>query len=334
MPKRIGKCTNYASCQLAFQNADIEAGPDFVCPECGQPLQDVTPAVSRRKPKNLILFGGIGLGVLVVIILAVLVLMKFGDQTGQKSIVENETSTPAVTPRDNQGLESGSPTSTPTPPPIFSVDEEEVEETPAAAESPTPMPTTTISPTPMSTATVSPTPTPAPTAEPREDLTPTVPDVFDRNPVSEENATTKEEVLKRVDLIPNLTDAQRDALYSRVNEARVMIKIILVPFGYAQKKLSADAIKELCDATNTPRVRELMQDPTVVFVVLGFADIYGSATSGLRLSTERAESVVDTLRSDCGVLNLMQPVGMGSSEFFGEKDKAKNRVAEVWAVLP
>ena len=72
----------------------------------------------------------------------------------------------------------------------------------------------------------------------------------------------------------------------------------------------------------------------MVFVILGFADTTGSIESGLRLSTERAETVVDSLRRECGVLNLMQAVGMGSTDILGKDNTAKNRVAEVWAVLP
>ncbi len=319
MPKRIGKCTNYASCQLAFQNADIEPEGDFVCPECGQPLQDVKPVVARRKfQTSILLYGGIALAVLVIIILAVMIMLRSGEKPGKDSLARTRTPTPEMTHEESRDLESvtPTPTSAPTAPPIFStsVEKEEDEGTP--------------------TPTATPTMTPTPAAEPVEELMPTVPDVFDRNPASEENAKTRGEVLKRVDLIPNLTDAERDKLYARVNEARVMLKVILIPFGYAQKKLSASAIEKLCDETRKPQIQELMQDPTVVFVVLGFADVYGTAASGLKLSTERAESVVDSLRKNCGVLNLMQPVGMGSSEFFGREDKAKNRVAEVWAVLP
>ena len=317
MPKRIGKCTNYASCQLAFQNADIEPEGEFVCPECGQPLQDVTPAAPDRKlPKNLFLFGGIGLGVLVVIILAMLIITKCSRETTPGPPEVPATTTPAITPEETPTATPAQPTVSPIPT-LF----------PTATPAPTPTPFPTSTPTPAPTAFPTVTPTPTPTVQPT--TTPT------SAPTSgTEELTTKTEVLQRVDLIPNLSVDQREALYRRVNEARAMEKLITVPFGYAQKGLPASAVQKLCEAASTPRVKELMQDPTVVFVILGFADTTGSIESGLRLSTERAETVVDSLRRECGVLNLMQAVGMGSTDILGKDNTAKNRVAEVWAVLP
>ena len=68
MAHRIGKCINYATCQLAFQNADIEAENEFVCPECGQPLREIAAAATPSGPpkKELLLYGGIGAGVLIL----------------------------------------------------------------------------------------------------------------------------------------------------------------------------------------------------------------------------------------------------------------------------
>ena len=48
----------------------------------------------------------------------------------------------------------------------------------------------------------------------------------------------------------------------------------------------------------------------------------------------RAESAMQALRDTCGFLNIMHPVAMGGSQLFDTGDHARNRVVEVWAVLP
>lgn len=142
------------------------------------------------------------------------------------------------------------------------------------------------------------------------------------------------EVLKRIDNIPNLKPQERTQLYAAVQKAKEMMKVITIPFALGQKSLSAPAIEKLCEASHSPEVEKLVKNPTVVFVILGFADTIGSTESGMKLSTARADNVTDTLRDHCKLHNRMQPVGMGSSEFFGADKKEKNRVVEVWVVIP
>jgi outer membrane protein OmpA-like peptidoglycan-associated protein len=69
-------------------------------------------------------------------------------------------------------------------------------------------------------------------------------------------------------------------------------------------------------------------------VVLGFADKKGDPKKNIAISLERAESVVKALKEKLGVMNVVHAVGMGSSEMFDAQSLDKNRVVEVWAVLP
>jgi outer membrane protein OmpA-like peptidoglycan-associated protein len=141
-------------------------------------------------------------------------------------------------------------------------------------------------------------------------------------------------VLKRIDNIPNLKPQERSQLYAAVQKAKEMMKVITIPFALGQKTLSPPAVEKLCEACHAPEVQKLVKNPTVVFVILGFADTIGSTESGMKLSTARAETVSSTLHDHCKLLNRLQPVGMGSSEFFGVDKKEKNRVVEVWVVIP
>lgn len=295
MANRIGKCTNYASCTLAYKKSQIETDDQFVCPECGEPLQEEAENPDGRKaPNKTILFTVAGVLLAIIIGLAY---VKFGDQIREqlsaaakklKSTPEPTTEQATATPPATSPEESDSPAATPE----------------------------------LSAAT-----------QPTEVEMPSATKVLDRNPQGEEQTDIRREVLARVDLIPDLTASERDTLYDRVEKAQEMIKVITIPFSFARSTLPAPAVEKLCEAANAPQLQELVNDPTVVFVVLGFADTQGSDKVNLKLSTERAQTVVDSLRENCRIMVLTQAVGMGSSEFFGEGEGRKNRVAEVWAVL-
>ena len=48
----------------------------------------------------------------------------------------------------------------------------------------------------------------------------------------------------------------------------------------------------------------------------------------------RAESVLEAMRDKCGVNNVMHSVAMGGSTLLDANNLERNRVVEVWAVLP
>jgi outer membrane protein OmpA-like peptidoglycan-associated protein len=150
----------------------------------------------------------------------------------------------------------------------------------------------------------------------------------------EENRRIKEEVLTRIDAMPALSQADKDKLHDSVRRARGMGRIITIPFAKGQSALSSKNIENLKTAVQAPEVAKLLEDPTVIFVVLGFADKKGDPNANLRLSRARADSALKALRTNCGILNVLHSVGMGGSDLFDAGDQARNRVVEVWAVLP
>lgn len=150
---------------------------------------------------------------------------------------------------------------------------------------------------------------------------------------SAENDGVIREVLQRIDLAPNLSAEAKGKIYSQVARARAMGRVALLEFK-GGTTLPSSEVEKLKREMASPERAQLINDPTAVFVVAGYADKIGNDEANLRLSISRAEEVVKLLRSECQVLNLIQPVGMGSSDLFGERDPAKNRIAEVWVVLP
>jgi outer membrane protein OmpA-like peptidoglycan-associated protein len=151
---------------------------------------------------------------------------------------------------------------------------------------------------------------------------------------SAENNSTRLEVLTRIDLMPNISAGNRERLYLSVDRARKMGKIVTVPFGSGGSTVnSADA--EILKATlESPEVQKMRDDPTLVFVILGYADSKGDDKKNLAISQARADSVYAVMKGKCGVQNVMHAVAMGSSKLLDAQSLEKNRIVEVWAVLP
>jgi flagellar motor protein MotB len=52
------------------------------------------------------------------------------------------------------------------------------------------------------------------------------------------------------------------------------------------------------------------------------------------VSEARAKNVVKFMVNNCGIKNVTHDVAMGSTNLVDKNNTAKNRVAEIWAVLP
>lgn len=144
----------------------------------------------------------------------------------------------------------------------------------------------------------------------------------------------KREVLKRIDLMPNVSKANKDKLYNAVERARKMGIVLTVPFEKGKTTVAPKDVEALKVAMNSPETMALRNDPTAVFVVLGYADPKGDAKANLGYSQTRAESVVNAMKKDAGLLNVVHPVAMGGSSLLDDKNLEKNRISEIWVVLP
>ena len=113
-----------------------------------------------------------------------------------------------------------------------------------------------------------------------------------------------------------------------------MGRVLTVPFEKGETTVRPNDVDRLKQQLQTPEIQALLDDPTMVFVVLGYADQKGSEKINNDVSLNRARSVLDTLRDRCGVQNVMHSVAMGGSTLFSTNQVEKNRVAEIWAVLP
>ncbi len=148
------------------------------------------------------------------------------------------------------------------------------------------------------------------------------------------NAKARQDVLERIERMPNLTPAQKSKLTTSVDKAKSMGLILIIPFEAGKSALGPKETDILVKATQTPSLQKLTEDPTLVLVVLGFADRQGDPRQNLKTSVDRAESVQSALKERSGIQNVMYSVGMGGSDLFDSQVAARNRRVEVWAVFP
>ncbi len=206
---------------------------------------------------------------------------------------------------------------------------------PAPPDEPTEIITT---PTPPKTGGAEPTP-PTRSATPEvvstiPAATPSTPARIDLDIKKPQNQQVRDEVLKRIDVMPKVTRAQKDKLYNSVQAARSMGIIMTIPFASGVARLPASEIPALKAELDKPEIAKLRKESTYVFVVLGYADPKGDEAKNLQISQSRADSVLEAMRDKCGVENLMHSVAMGGSKILDAENLEKNRVVEVWAVLP
>jgi outer membrane protein OmpA-like peptidoglycan-associated protein len=287
MTQRIGKCTNYSGCKLAYRNEKITVvTKEFRCPECGSALESLGP--KRNLSPTLILT----IGVAIVLLLAVgAVLWTLGSSSRSHTEVLLESPTPSPTP---------APTSTPTP-------------TPSPTETPTPAVTPSSPPTPG--ADVSGTPI---------DLDVTLPEI----------AEVKREVLKRIDQMPNVSSQNKERLYGAVERARGMGRLFSIPFETLLTRITPEEVAYMKTQLQRPQIKNLIEDPTLVLVILGYADKQGDEQKNFQISNARALAVMEALRDQLGIQNVMHVIPMGGTNLLDPRELAKNRIVEVWAVLP
>ena len=249
--------------------------------------------------------------------------------------VSQDQASPFVTPSSTP-VQSPALTPSATPIPTASV---APTSTPAPTTTPTPE---TLTPTPEPTATETPAETPSETPAPSGTETsngdaqasasaqafPTV--KYD----AAEEAEVRKEVLARVDLLKELSQKERDYMYAQVERARGFTKLAIIPFPSGKARPEQFQIDHLLTYLQKPEYQKLYEDPTVVFVVAGYADKQGNESQNLEISKQRAQAVAKILENQAKIANTIRAVGLGGSEFFGHGTPDKNRVVEIWLAAP
>lgn len=300
MAVQYGKCTNRAGCTLAYTGDQIRFEGAPICPECGQPLVVIKgPGGGGNKLWLLVLLPLVLIGMVAAGYFIVQALMGLGNSGSGKaspsaSAVASATATP--TP-------SASATSTTTP-----------------EQSPSP-----------GTSGASPN-APSPGASPSGSE-----GSVDSNPqkLSDSDVeATRKQVLTRLQAMPGKSQQEKDKLADKVQTARSMERLQVIFFGIGRNMIPKPQVDQLIASLNDPKVKEKMSDPTLVFVVAGYADkSSGNPAGNQALSNARAENIA-RLMKQAGVTNVIHTVAMGGTDVLENTRPDQNRAVEIWSVIP
>jgi outer membrane protein OmpA-like peptidoglycan-associated protein len=119
-----------------------------------------------------------------------------------------------------------------------------------------------------------------------------------------------------------------------VERARGFRKLAVISFASGRSVATGAQADELVSKLNDSDAKSLLEDPTVVVLLVGYADTQGDETKNLEISLSRAESLEKQLTGKLKLKNIVHSVGMGGQDFFDKTNREKNRVVEVWAVQP
>jgi outer membrane protein OmpA-like peptidoglycan-associated protein len=300
MAVQYGKCTNRAGCTLAYTGDQIRFEGAPICPECGQALAVIKgPGSGRGKLWLLILLPILLIGMVATGYFLVQALLGLGGSADGKgspsaSAVATVSATATATP-------SASATAS-------------TEQSASASPSPTGSP-------------------PPPSAGPSASAGGSV----DTNPKQLSNTdieATRKQVLVRLRAMPGKSDQEKAKLEDKIQSAHSMERlspVIYFPIGSSIiPKPQADQIVSVFSDT---KMREKMSDPTLVFVVAGYADRSGNPQGNQALSNARAENVA-RLMKQAGVTNVIHTVAMGGTDVLENTRPDQNRAVEIWSVIP
>jgi outer membrane protein OmpA-like peptidoglycan-associated protein len=348
MKPQLGVCKNKVGCSLAYTGEKIPVPADSKCPECGQPLSIDNPKQGGAK---------------IVLVLALLLLLVvaagsaaffvFKDQlfhfalnkaeTNQKPAENNKgviqappdeqvaattpanSSTDASTPDSSTANAEKAPSGPAgTPASVPPSDNVEPEKKAVSQQAPPPV-APGESATPNSAATHSDS---EPPANPGGDAQP--PAALSKTDVD----ATREDVLKRINAMPKFSAEEKKRLSEKMETARSMERLLVIRFDSGQTALSRAAADDLVKRLKSKEVEDRISDPTVVFVVAGYADAAGDPKKNLQISQQRADNVTKVLKERTNLLNVVHAVGMGSTDLLDGKRTDQNRAVEIWAVAP
>jgi outer membrane protein OmpA-like peptidoglycan-associated protein len=347
MKSQFGVCKNKVGCSFAYTGEKIPVPADGKCPECGQPL--VVDSSKQGGAKILIV-----LGVLLILILVGggLALFAFKDQIFRLAFNKPETIQKGTEGQGEDVVVNPSPT-----------------ENPAASVTPAnSAPTPDVSSTIEEKIVVAPTEAPTPQASPGADQdkrntvqTTPAPGNQTENPTPIQNSVhtdsenapagggeiqppatltksevdaTREDVLKRINAMPRFTAEEKKRLSEKMETARSMERLLVIRFDTGQTALSRAAADDLLKRFKSKEVEDKVSDPTVVFVIAGYADAAGDPKSNLQISQQRADNVTRALKDKISLLNVVHSLGMGSTALLDGKRADQNRAVEIWAVAP
>ena len=349
MKSQFGVCKNKVGCSLAYTGEKVPLPSDLKCPECGQAL-----VVENSK-------SGGNKAILVVILLLLLVMAcagvvalvfkdKIFDLVFHRPAIVQQLPSPSPEDSGIRPIQSPDQTSNAaqsnTSPGTSTFDspasnnDNSSKVSPNSAPASPPQPEATVQDKPKTPPDQNQPPQPTPSdysSQARTESAPPSAGGEIQPPVAlskNEVDATREDVLKRINAMPRFTTEEKKRLTEKMEMARSMDRLIVIRFETGQTGVGKSAGDDLIKRFKSKEIQDKVSDPTVVFVIAGYADAAGDPKKNLQISQQRADNVMKVLKERTNLLNVIHSVGMGSTDLLDSKRTDQNRAVEIWAVAP
>jgi outer membrane protein OmpA-like peptidoglycan-associated protein len=134
--------------------------------------------------------------------------------------------------------------------------------------------------------------------------------------------------------MPGKSDQEKAKLEDKIQSAHSMERLSpVIYFAIGSSIIPRPQADQIVSSFSDPKMREKMSDPTLVFVVAGYADRSGNPRGNQALSNARAENIARLMRQS-GVTNVIHTVAMGGTDLLENTRPDQNRAVEIWSVVP
>jgi len=133
--------------------------------------------------------------------------------------------------------------------------------------------------------------------------------------------------------MPGKSDQEKAKLEDKIQSARSMERMETIYFQIGSSMIPKPQVDQLMASFSDTKMKEKMSDPTLVFVVAGYADKSGNPAGNQALSNARAENIA-RLMKQAGVTNVVHTVAMGGTDVLENTRPDQNRAVEIWSVIP
>jgi hypothetical protein len=151
----------------------------------------------------------------------------------------------------------------------------------------------------------------------------------DLNLRSKLNQHAREVILER---LKDQHGKVEDRIYGALKRARSFGLLVQIPFAPASEQAAAENVAALKKAMEHRLMSRFREDPTVIFLTLGYSDTVKQ--DQFALSEARAKFVQKTMREGANVQNVTLPLGLGACPTLGVDEPDRAYAAQVWVILP
>ena len=123
-------------------------------------------------------------------------------------------------------------------------------------------------------------------------------------------------------------------VHGSFHSGQPMTRLLAVQFAAGRPRLTPAEEKSIVQQISTASIQNVIRNPSVSLVAVGYMDGHGDAEEGKRAAFRRAQLVLDLLHDRCQFTGSCQAATMGIQELPRKERVNKEGTVEVWMIDP